>query len=83
MDYLATYPDRIFEYHVINMIVNIEDESSYNVLPKACSCAANWFIFVHGPAKVHKPMNHFPLHMMYNTIKNFISSTSKAETGII
>ena len=45
IDYLATYPSDILRCHARNIIINIEADSDYLVLPKSISCAVAWFIF--------------------------------------
>ena len=83
MDYLVTYPGSIIRYHASDMIINIEADSAYLVLPKARTRVAAWFIFGNDPEKVPKPMTKAPFHVMYNTIKSIMSSADEVETGVI
>ena len=79
MEYLTTFPIIILRYHSSNMIINIYVDSAYVVLPRSLSRAIAWFIFDSDPLKVPNPMTNVPFHMIYNTMKNVISSTAKSK----
>ena len=40
MDYLHTHPDAVVQFHASNMILYIESDAAYLVLPQARSCVA-------------------------------------------
>ena len=81
LDYLSTYPDATLRFYASDMILIIETDAAYLVLPNARSRAAAWFIFGNDPKKVTNPMTNSPVHVMCNTIKNVVSSAAEAETG--
>ena len=81
MDYLHDHPNGILRYHASDMILVLEADAAYLVLPKVKSRAAAWFILGNDPAKHPVQMKNAPLHIMCNTIKNVMSSAAEAETG--
>ena len=81
MDYLHDHPDGVLRYHASDMILQLEADAAYLVLPQARSCAAAWFILGNDPTTHPNPMDNAPIHIMCNTIKNVMSSAAEAETG--
>ena len=43
MDYVATYPNCYLRYHASDMILNIDSDAAYLVLPKAKSRIAGYY----------------------------------------
>ena len=43
MDYLHTHPDALIRFHASDMILYIESDADYLVLPKARRCVASIF----------------------------------------
>ena len=83
MDYLSTYMDGTLHLYSSDMILTLESYSTYLVLPKSRIQSAGWCIFGQDPATVTNPINNAPFHAMCNTIKNFMASADKSETGVI
>jgi hypothetical protein len=81
MDYLHDHPDGVIRYHASDMILQLEADAAYLVLPKARSRAAAWFILSNDPSTHPNPMDNAPIDVMCNTIKNVMSSAAEAETG--
>ena len=81
MDYIHTYPDAVLRFHASDMVLTMETDAAYLVLPQARSRAAAWFIFGNDPNTHERPMTNAPVHVMCNTIKNVMSSAAEAETG--
>lgn len=46
MDYVSTYPNAFIHYHASDMILNIESDAAYLVLPKAKSRLAGFFHYL-------------------------------------
>jgi len=63
------------------MILQVEADSAYLVLPKARSRAAAWYILGNDPTNHPHPMTNAPIHIMCNTIKNVMASAAEAEAG--
>ena len=81
LDYLHDHPDATLRYHASDMILQVEADSAYLVLPKARSRAAAWFILGNDPSTRPVPMTNAPLHILCNTIKNVMASAAEAEAG--
>ena len=81
MDYLHDHPNGILRYHASAMILSLEADAAYLVLPKAKSRAAAWFVLGNDPTQNPIQTKNSPLHIMCNTIKNVMSSAAEAETG--
>ena len=81
MDYLHAYPDATLCYRASDMILQMESDAAYLVLPKARSRAAAYFMLGNDPATHPAPMSNAPVHIMCNNIKNVMSSAAEAETG--
>jgi hypothetical protein len=77
LDYLPTYPNAVLRYYASNMILKITSDAAYLVRPKARSRAA-----VHYDLGCHNNnrMNG-ALDVLFQTIKNVVSSAAEAETG--
>ena len=81
MDYLHDHPDATLRYHASDMILQVEADAAYLVLPQARSRAAAWYILGNDPTKHPSPTSNAPLHIMCNTIKNVMASAAEAEAG--
>ena len=81
MDYLADHPNAVLRYRASDMILQLEADAAYLVLPKARSRMAAWFILGNDPTTHPKPMSNAPVLIMCNTLKNVMASTAEAETG--
>ena len=82
MDYLHTYPNATIRYYTSDMILVLETDAAYLVLPKERSQIAGWYVLTSDPAKtknVIKPNG--PLHVMCMTPKNVLASAAEAETS--
>ena len=80
MDYVATYPNAYIRYHASDMILNVESDAAYLVLPKARSRLAGLFnLGQHHPS----PPNNGPLLVECKTIKHVVSSAAEAETAAL
>ena len=75
LGYIRTYPGIVLYYYIIKIILNLEDDSTYLVLPQSWSRAAAWFIIGNNTNKASKTTNNSPVQIFCNTIKcNFLSS---------
>ena len=79
MDYLHTHPDAVVRFHASNMILYIESDASYLVLPQARSRVAS--IFYLSNATSGRPPINGAIQVIFKTLQNVVSSASEAETG--
>ena len=81
MDYLHYHPNAVLRFHASDMVLQVESDAAYLVLPHAHSRAAAWYILGNDPTTTPTPMTNSPVHVMCNTIKNVMASAAEAETG--
>jgi hypothetical protein len=84
MDYLATHPNATIRYHASDMVLHVESDAAYLVLPKARSRAAGHYFFSNTPPPAPQkpnPTPNGPVHTLCKTIKNVMSSAAESETG--
>ena len=85
MDYLHTYPNATIRYYKSNMVLYIDSDAAYLVLPKARSRIAGHFYFGNQPpplpTKPHHVSTNGPIHTVCKAIRHVVSSSAEAETG--
>ena len=79
MDYLHTHPDTVVRFHASNMILYIEFDADYLVLPQARSHVAS--IFFLSNAASGRPLPNGAIQVICKILQNLVSSAAKAETG--
>ena len=79
MDYLHTQLDAVVRFHASDMILYIESDTAYLVLPKACSRFARIFYLSNTTAR--RPTLNYAIQVIYKTLQNVVSSAAEAETG--
>jgi hypothetical protein len=84
MDYASTHPNAIIRYHASDMILHIDSDAAYLVLPNARSRYAGlYFLSDNPPAFPAKP-NPKPngaVLTICKTIRNVMASAAESETG--
>lgn len=84
LDYAATYPNAVIRYHASDMILHVDTDAAYLVLPKARSrIAGHYFLSNHPPPipVMPKPRPNGPIHTECQTLKTVVSSAAEAECG--
>ena len=79
MDYLHTHPDAVIQFHASDMILYIETDAAYLVLPQARSRVSS--IFYLSNATPRRPPLNGAIQVVCKTLQNVVSSTAEAETG--
>ena len=79
MDYLHTHPDAVVRFHASDMILYIESDAAYLVLPKARSCVARIF-YLRNATSGRPPLNG-AIQVICKTLQNVVSSAAESETG--
>ena len=83
MDYVATYPDAYIRYHASEMILNVDSDAAYLVLPKAKSRIAGFFHLTDNVYNTKAPPRNGPLLVECKTIKHVVTSAAEAETSAL
>ena len=83
LDYVATYPLGILRFHASDMILHVDPDAAYLVLPKARSRYAGYFYlsdrmydYVHGT-----PMPNGAILVECRSLRHVMSSAAEAECG--
>ena len=79
MDYFHTHPNAVVRFHARNMILYIESDAAYLVLPQAHSHVAS--IFYLRNATAGRPPLNGAIQVICKTLQNVVSSAAEAETG--
>jgi hypothetical protein len=84
MDYASTYPLAILRYHASDMVLHVDSDAAYLVLPNARSrYAGHYFLGNQPPPPPAKPSPtpNGAILTLCKTIRNVMSSAAEAETG--
>lgn len=78
LDYVATYPNATIRYKASKMILQVDTDAAYLVLPKARSrCAGHYYLT---NDSLDNPPPNGPIYTLCKTIRNVVSSSAEAET---
>ena len=83
LDYAATYPNATIRYHARKMVLHIDSDAAYLVMPEARSVYAGHFYLSDWPRdKPNLPSTkrNGTILTTCNTIHNVVSSAAEAET---
>ena len=83
LDFVATYPNANIRFYKSDMILYVDSDAAYLVLPHARSCFAGHFYLsnhVPDPSRFTPPMNG-PIHTECKRIRNVVASAAEAETA--
>ena len=80
LDYVATHPNATIRFHASDMILNIDSDVAYLVLPRARSRLAGHFFLSSDASPTRQAPPNGPILTKCRTIKHVVSSA--AEAGI-
>ena len=86
MDYTATQPDAVIQFHARDMCLHIDRDAMYLVHTKARSRAVSHYYLSNNPPPPHicsTPTPNVPILTKYQTIHTVMASSAKAKTGAI
>ena len=81
MDYIATYPNCFIRYHASDMILSIDSDAAYLVLPGARSRIAGYYHLTRIPTPSSPPFLNAPILVECKTLRHVVSSAAEAETS--
>eukprot|EP00957_Ditylum_brightwellii_P207687 15354064-Ditylum_brightwellii.AAC.1 len=88
LNYAATHPDAVVQYHASGMVLQAHSDASYMSEPKVRSRAGGHFFMSEdapNPAVTQEdevPTNG-PVHAVCETIRNVMASSAEAELGAL
>ena len=80
LDYVATHPEAIIRYHASDMILNVNSDAVYLVLPRAQSRMAGHFFLSSNVTPTTVVPSNGPILTECCTICHVVSSAAEAET---
>ena len=83
LDYVATYPHPILRFYASDMILTVESDAAYLVLPKARSRAAGFFYLHNYPTSQPHPTLNGAILVECTTLRHVVSSAAEAEVGAL
>ena len=84
LDYAHTYPNSVLCYRANGMVLTVESDAAYLVLPKTKSRIAGYFYLSKETRSnniITQPDRNRPLHIVTKTLKHVVASVAEAETG--
>ena len=85
LDFVSTYPDATLRYYASNMILHVDSDAAYLVLPHAKSRVGGYFYLSSTPPtninNIPKPMRNAPILIKCSTLKHVVASAAEAECG--
>ena len=79
LEYAATHPNAVIWYHASDMILHVDTDAAYLVLPKACSHIAGHFYLSNRLPTNDTPKQKLngPILTIFQTLKNVVASASE------
>ena len=81
LDYAATYPQVCVRFHASDMVLRIDSDAAYLVMPEARSRIAGYFQLNDDPERVPQPTINGAIIVECKTLKHVVSSAAEAETA--
>ena len=83
LDYCASHPNGKVRYKASQMILNVDTDAAYLVLPGAKSRIAGYYYMAEHPkaSKTPNPTLNGAIHVECKTLKHVVASAAEAETG--
>ena len=81
LDYVATYPNVILRYYASDMILKVDSDAAYLVLPKARSRIAGYFRLENRTQQLRKDRPNGPILIECKTLRRVVTSAAEAETS--
>jgi hypothetical protein len=84
LDYACTYPNAKIRYYASDMVLHVDSDAAYLVLPNAKSRIAGHYFLSSTPPKhplKPSPQPNGPILTECRTLRNVVASAAEAETG--
>ena len=83
LDYVSWNPNATIRFHASDMILHVDSDAAYLVLPRARSRLAGHFFLGPDPTKTKVTTSNGPLLTECKTIRHVVSSAAEAETAAL
>ena len=81
MDYAATYPSVYVRFHASDMVLSIDSDAAYLVMPQAKSRIAGYFQLNDHPSRIKHPDINGAILIECKALRHVVSSAAEAETA--
>ena len=81
LDYAHNYSQIFVRFYQSDMILTVDSDAAYYVLPKARSRYAGYFRLLNTPSNKNQHMYNGPLLIECKTLRHMVSSAAEAETN--
>ena len=84
LDYAATYPNAILHFHASDMVLHVDSDAEYLVMPQARSRIAGYYYLSDDTTtflKKKQPSHNAPTLVECKTLRHVVASATEAETG--
>ena len=83
LDYVATHPNAVIRYHKSDMVLHVDSDAAYLVLPEARSRMAGHYFLSTDPTLTRTILPNGPILTECRTIKHVVASSAEAETSAL
>lgn len=83
MDYVYTYPSAYLRYHTSDMILHVDSDAAYLVLPYAKSRIAGFYHLTNHSSTKSPTFHNCPILVECKTLKHVVTSAAEAETSAL
>ena len=81
LDYVATYPNAYIRFHASDMILMLDTDAAYLVMPKARSRIAGYYYLGNKATSQPHPELNGAILIECKTLRHVVASAAEAETG--
>ena len=81
LDYSATYPSAFVRYYASDMILSIDSDAAYLVMPQARSRIAGYFFLTTAPSSGPHPIFNGAILVECKTLRHVVASAAEAEVA--
>ena len=81
MDYVYTYPNTFIRYYASDMVLHIDSDAAYLVVPKSRIRVAGYFHLSNHPTSQSKPTLNGAVHVECKSLRHVVSSGAEVETS--
>ena len=81
LDYAATYPNTYVRFHASDMVLHVDTDAAYLVMPQARSRIAGYFYMGNEQGKTPHPELNGAVLIECKTLRHVVASAAEAEVG--
>ena len=83
LNYVATHPNAVLRYHASDMVLHVDSDAAYLVLPQARSRIAGHYYLSNDPTYTKTIQPNGPILTECRSLKHVVASAAEAETSAL